>query len=556
MNWLSELFIGSESAWGGGVAHSILILALVIATGVALGKIKIAGISLGVTWILFAGIAFSHFGLRLNEHLIHFVKEFGLILFVYSIGLQVGPGFFSSFKKGGITLNMLATAIVFLGVATTYVIHLVTGIPIATMVGIMSGAVTNTPGLGAAQQANADLTGFDDPNIATGYAVAYPLAVVGIIATIIILRYLFKINMAKEEHAAIDAQDNKDTARQLSLHLTNPALDGKKVGEIHDLIKRNFVISRIRLEDGTVNMANAETVLHVGDDILVITSPSATPAITAFIGKEIELEWTQLNTQLISRRILITKSELNGKSLSQLRLRSLGVSITRVNRSGIDLVATPSFKLQLGDKVTVVGTESAIAEVEKILGNSLKRLNHPNLFPIFLGIFLGVILGSIPFVFPGIPQPIKLGLAGGPLIISILISRFGPKYKLVTYTTMSANLMLREIGISLFLACVGLGAGESFVETVVNGGYKWIGYGIMITIIPIFLVGIVGRLFYKLNYFTLSGLIAGSMTDPPALAYANDQAGNDIPAVGYATVYPLTMFLRVLSAQLLILFLA
>lgn len=557
MNWFSDLFFGGLAQWGGGVAHSILILALVITIGVALGKIKIAGVSLGVTWILFAGIAFAHFGMQLNEHLIHFLKEFGLILFVYSIGLQVGPGFFSSFKKGGITLNMLAMAIVFLGVAVTYIIHLATDIPISTMVGIMSGAVTNTPGLGAAQQANTEITGFDDPNIATGYAVAYPLAVIGIIVTIIVLRHIFKINMAKEERDALDTRDSgKDTARQLSLHMTNPALDGKKVGEIHDLIKRNFVISRMRLKDGTVKMVNAETVLNVGDDILVITSPSATPAIVAFIGEEIALEWKQLNTQLVSRRILITKPELNGKSLSHLRLRSFGVSITRVNRSGIDLVATPSFKLQMGDKVTVVGTESAIAEVEKILGNSLKRLEHPNLFPIFLGIFLGVVLGSVPFVFPGIPQPVKLGLAGGPLIVSILISRFGPKYKLVTYTTMSANLMLREVGIALFLACVGLGAGESFVETVVNGGYKWIGYGIMITVIPIFLVGIAGRVFYKLNYFTLSGLIAGSMTDPPALAYSNDMAGNDIPAVGYATVYPLTMFLRVLCAQLLILLLA
>jgi len=558
MEWISDLFFGNSAFWGGGVAHSVLLLALVIAIGVALGKIRIAGISLGVTWILFAGIAFAHFGMRLDEHLMHFVKEFGLILFVYSIGLQVGPSFFSSFKKGGITLNMLAMAIVLLGVLVTYIIHLVTDIPITTMVGIMSGAVTNTPGLGAAQQANSDLAGIDDPNIATGYAVAYPLAVVGIIVTIIAIRYFFKINMAKEEEAAIENQDTaKDAvARQLSLKITNPSIEGMEVSKIHDLINRNYVISRIRHTDGTVNMVNSETVLHVGDDVLIITSIAAAPAITAFLGEEIDIEWKQLNTQLITRRILITKSELNGKSLSQLRLRSLGVSITRVNRSGIDLVANPSLQLQIGDRVTVVGTTSAIEEVEKKLGNSLKRLNHPNLFPIFLGIFLGVLLGSVPFVFPGVPQPVKLGLAGGPLVVSILISRFGPKYKLVTYTTMSANLMLREVGIALFLACVGLGAGEGFVDTVVGGGYKWIGYGILITIVPILLVGIIGRLRFKINYFTLSGLIAGSMTDPPALAYANDMAGNDIPSVGYATVYPLTMFLRVLSAQLLILLLA
>ncbi len=529
-------------------------LCVVVAVGIVLGKIKIRGISLGVTWILFAGIACAHFGMQVDREILHIFQEFGLILFVFSIGLQVGPGFFSSFKKGGITLNMLAVGIVLLGVVTTYVLHLVTGIPIPTMVGIMSGAVTNTPGLGAAQQANMDVTGVADPTIATGYAVAYPLAVVGIILTIVVLRYVFRVDM-KAEEARAQASDasQESSARQLSLRVTNPALNGKKVGVIHDMIHRNYVISRIRTSDGSVHMVNAETILHTGDEILVITSQSAVPTITTFIGEQVDLEWTQMTTQFISRRILITKPELNGKSLSQLRLRSFGVSITRVNRSGIDLVANPGLRLQIGDKVTVVGTDQAIAEVEKKLGNSLKRLDHPNLFPIFIGIVLGVILGSIPFVFPGIPQPVKLGLAGGPLVVAILISRFGPKYKLVTYTTMSANLMLREVGIALFLACVGLGAGGTFVQTIVEGGYKWIGYGALITVIPILVMGFVGRKLCRLNYFTLSGLLAGSMTDPPALAYANDMAGNDIPAVGYATVYPLTMFMRVLCAQLLIL---
>ncbi len=550
MSWFGELFFGH------GVAHSILMLAIVIAAGVALGKIKIKGISLGVTWILFAGIAFAHFGMRVDAEILHIFKEFGLILFVYSIGLQVGPAFFSSFKKGGMTLNMLAMGIVLLGVLTTYVLHCVTDIPLPTMVGIMSGAVTNTPGLGAAQQANMEVTGMDNPDIATGYAVAYPLAVVGIIFTILVMRYIFQVNLKKEEERAMALDTTQESsARQLSLQVTNAALDGKKVGDIHDMIQRNFVISRLRKADGTVKLVNAETLLHTGDDVLVITSQAATRAITTFIGKEVDLKWKQINNQFISRRILITKSELNGKTLSQLRLRSFGVSITRVNRSGIDLVASSGLQLQIGDRVTVVGTEQAIAEVEKKLGNSLKRLNHPNLFPIFIGIVLGVILGSIPFAFPGMPQPVKLGLAGGPLIVAILISRFGPKYKLVTYTTMSANLMLREIGISLFLACVGLGAGETFIDTIVAGGYKWVGYGVLITLIPIMAIGIIGRKFYKLNYFTLSGLIAGSMTDPPALAYANDLAGNDIPAVSYATVYPLTMFLRVLCAQLMILML-
>ncbi len=550
MNWFHELFFGHS------VAHSILMLAA-IAVGVMLGKVKIKGVSLGVTWILFAGIAFAHFGMRIDREILHIFQEFGLILFVYSIGLQVGPGFFSSFKKGGVTLNMLAMGTVLLGVSTTYIIHLVTDIPIPTMVGIMSGAVTNTPGLGAAQQANLDVTGLADPNIATGYAVAYPLAVVGIICTIMVLRYVFRVDLTAEEERANKADKTRESsATRLSLRVTNPALDGMKVGDIHDMIRRNFVISRIRRADGSVKMVNAETVLHTGDDILVVTSRAAIRTIRTFIGEETSLEWEQLDAQFISRRILITKPALNGKTLAQLRLRSFGVSITRVNRSGIDLVAKPNLKLQMGDKVTVVGAEPAVAESEKILGNSLKRLDHPNLFPIFIGIVLGVIFGSVPFVFPGIPQPVKLGLAGGPLIVAILVSSFGPKYKLVTYTTLSANLMLREIGIALFLACVGLGAGETFIDTIVAGGYRWIGYGILITLIPLLVIGFVGRKFCKLNYFTLSGLLAGSMTDPPALAYSNDMAGNDIPAVGYATVYPLTMFLRVLCAQLMILLLA
>ena len=560
MNLISELFFGNDAFWGGGVAHSVFILALVIAIGIVLGKIKIAGISLGVTWILFVGIAFSHFGMTLNEHLIHFMKEFGLILFVYSIGLQVGPGFFSSFKKGGIKLNLLATAIVVFGVITTIVIYLLTDIPITTMVGILSGAVTNTPGLGAAQQAYSDMTGFDDPNIATGYAVAYPLGVIGIILTIILIRYIFRVNMSKEESNALEIQESNAgaTAQRLSLNFQNHALDGKTVEEIQDLVNRNFVISRVRRKDGHVEIAGPDTVLHNGEDLLIVTSTADADAIAAFLGEEVKLEWLHMDTALISRRILITKPELNGKHLSQLQIKSgFGVNITRVNRAGVDLVARPALQMQMGDKLTVVGTPNAIKEVEKILGNSLKRLDAPNLFVIFIGIFLGVLLGSLPIAFPGIPQPVKLGLAGGPLIVSILISRFGPKYKLVTYTTLSANLMLREVGIAIFLACVGLGAGEGFVETVVNGGgYMWVLYGFIITVLPLLIVGILGRLIFKVNYLTLMGLLAGATTDPPALAYANETAGNDVPAVGYATVYPLTMFLRVLSAQLLILFLA
>ena len=560
MEWLNSLFFGNESFWGGGVAHSVLILALVIALGIMLGKIKVAGISLGVTWILFVGIIFSHFGMRLNEHLIHFMKEFGLILFVYSIGLQVGPGFFSSFKKGGVRLNLLATMVVCAGVLVTCGLYVITGLPVTTMVGILSGAVTNTPGLGAAQQAYSDMTGIDSPDIALGYAVAYPLGVIGIILSMMVLRRVFRIDFAKEEKKALDTMDvqHDSVAQPHSLSVVNPALEDKSIREMQGLVNRDFVISRIRRQGGEIEIADDDTLLHVGDQILVVTTPRDAAAITAFIGRDVQVEWEQLDKRLISRRILITKPELNGKSLAQLKLHAgFGVSITRVNRAGVDLIAQPSLQLQMGDRVTVVGTEVSIANVEKVLGNSMKRLNAPNLIPIFIGIVLGVMLGSLPFTFPGIPQPVKLGLAGGPLIVSILISRFGPKFKLVTYTTMSANLMLREVGIALFLACVGLGAGEEFVETIIDGGgYAWIGYGAIITILPLLIVGVLGRLWFKVDYFTLIGVMAGATTDPPALAYSNDLAGNDIPSVGYATVYPLTMFLRVLSAQLLILFLA
>lgn len=561
MELLKNLFEGYPDLWGGGVAHSVLILSLVIAFGIMLAKIKVAGVSLGITWILFVGIVFGHFNMTLNEHLLHFMKEFGLILFVYSIGLQVGPGFFSAFRKGGLTLNLLAMLVVFLGVVITLILHFVTGTPITTMVGILSGAVTNTPGLGAAQQANSDLNGIDAPEIALGYAVAYPLGVVGIILSLIALKYILRINTKTEEAEAERGLGHLQelTVRPISLEIRNEAIDGKKIKDIRPLMNRNFVISRVRYNDGQeTELANSDTVLHLHDRILIISTPKDIEAITVFFGKQIDMQWEQLDNKLISRRILITKPELNGKMLSQLKIRNnFGASITRVNRSGVDLVATPQLQLQMGDRVTIVGSELAVSHAEKVLGNSMKRLDHPNLIPIFLGIALGCILGSTPFVFPGIPQPVKLGLAGGPLIVSILISRFGPQFKLITYTTMSANLMLREIGISLFLACVGLGAGKGFVETVIyDGGYVWVGYGVIITIVPLLIAGLVGRHVFKLNYYTLIGVLGGSTTNPPALAYSNDLTSCDAPAVGYATVYPLTMFLRVLTAQILILSLA
>lgn len=557
MEWFHNLFFGNSSFWGGGVAHSVLILALVIALGIALGKLKIGGIRLGVTWILFVGIAFSHFGMQLNEHLVHFVKEFGLILFVYSIGLQVGPSFFSSFKKGGVKLNMLATAIVFLGVIAAYIVHLATGLHITTVVGILSGAVTNTPGLGAAQQAYSDASGINDPSIALGYAVAYPLGVIGIIFSMIFIRYALRIRFEKEDEAlAAMSNEHKKYAEKISVQFTNAVLDGRTVGEMKELINRSFVISRIADADNHITVATQDSRLHIGDKLLIVCSSEDTDAITAFLGHIIDMpfeEWGSLDSQLVSRRILITKPSINGKKFADLHLRTkYGINITRVNRAGVDLIPYQGMELQVGDRVMVVGSEKAIAQVADLLGNSMKKLREPNLVTIFVGIALGVLLGSIPLL--NVPQPVKLGLAGGPLIVAILIGRFGTHFHLVTYTTMSANLMLREVGITLFLAAVGIGAGDGFVDAIVGGGYRWVGYGVIITVVPLLIVSLIARLGMKVNYYTLMGLIAGSTTDPPALAYANSTAGNDMPAVSYATVYPVVMFLRVLTAQIFILF--
>ena len=558
MNWINDLL------WGEGIGHSILLLSFVIAAGIQLGKIKVFGVSLGITLVLFVGIILGHFGFTINHNVIHFFKEFGLILFVYSVGMQVGPGFFSSFKQGGITLNMLACGIVFLGVLTAVILHYATGIPMPTMVGILSGAVTNTPGLGAAQQAFSDMHGVSDNTIALGYAVAYPLGVIGIILSIILIKYIFRVSFDKENEQ-LNSEDSSHTneAKPISLIVKNPAIFNKTVAELSNLLEhRDFVISRVwRDSNKQIEIASANTVLQEKDKVFVITTETDAETIKTFIGEEIDMErkqWIRMESQFINRRILITKPELNGKRLGQLKLRKLyGINITRINRAGVDLVAKPGLTLQVGDRVNVVGTETAVSNVEKVLGNSMKRLNEPNLITIFVGIALGIVLGSIPISFPGIPQPVKLGLAGGPLVVAILISRFGYHYKLITYTTQSANLMLREIGITLFLACVGISAGDGFVDTIVNnGGFAWIGYGFIITFVPLMIIGCIGRYFCKVNYFTLMGLIAGSTTDPPALAYSNATAGNDAPSVGYATVYPLTMFLRVLTAQLLILFFA
>jgi len=551
MEWITSLFLGNS------IAHTVFTLAITIAIGIALGKIKIAGISLGITWILFVGIALSSFGMQIDPTIIAFVKEFGLILFVYSVGMQVGPSFFSSFKQGGMRLVGIASAIVLLGVVTAYVIHLVTGTPISTMVGVLSGAVTNTPGLGAAQQAYADSTGMNDPTIAMGYAVAYPLGVVGIIVSIVLLRAIFRIKLDKEKEA-LESDNESKYAAKISIELTNANLFGRTVVETRGLINRSFVVSRVCRVDGRIEIANAQTVLHEGDKMLIICAHEDVEAIEMMLGHQINMEhsdWINLDQQFISRRIIITQPHINGKTIGELRLRSShAVNVTRVNRSGVDLIPEHNLELQIGDRLTVVGSEMAIDAVAKTLGNSMRRLREPNLISIFLGIFLGVFVGSIPIAIPGMPQAVKLGLAGGPLIVAILISRFGAHYHLVTYTTMSANLMLREVGISLFLAAVGISAGEGFIDTVVNqGGYMWVLYGVIITMLPILLVGIFARKVYKVNYFTLMGVIAGSMTNPPALAYSNATASNDVPAVSYATVYPFMMFLRVLTAQLFVL---
>lgn len=551
MDWLQSLLWDPSS-----VAHIVLLYAFVVAAGVYLGKIKIFGVSLGVTFVLFAGILMGHFGFTADTHILHFIREFGLILFVFCIGLQVGPSFFSSFKKGGMTLNLLAVGIVVLNIAVALGLYYLWNdrVELPMMVGILYGAVTNTPGLGAANEALNQLH-YTGPQIALGYACAYPLGVVGIIGSIIAIRYIFRVNMAKEEESLkIQSGDSHHKPHMMSLEVRNESISGKTLIEIKNFLGRKFVCSRIR-HDGHVSIPDHETVFNIGDQLFIVCSEEDAPAIVVFIGKEVELDWEKQDLPMVSRRILVTKPEINGKTLGSMHFRSMyGVNVTRINRSGMDLFADPNLILQVGDRVMVVGQQDAVERVAGVLGNQLKRLDTPNIVTIFVGIFLGILLGSLPIAFPGMPTPLKLGLAGGPLVVAILIGRFGHKLHLVTYTTMSANLMLREIGISIFLACVGLGAGEGFVDTVIHGGgYIWVGYGVIITILPLLITGLIGRYYCKLNYFTLIGVLAGSTTNPPALAYSNDLTSCDAPAVGYATVYPLTMFLRVLTAQILIL---
>lgn len=555
MDWLQNLLFDENS-----IAHIVLLYSFVIAVGVLLGKIKFFGVSLGVTFVLFTGIVCGHFGLTGNTQILTFLQDFGLILFVFCIGLQVGPSFFSSFKKGGIAMNLVAMGIVALNIVVAVALYygLNGRIELPMMVGILCGAVTNTPGLGAANEALSQLN-YNGPQIAMGYACAYPLGVLGIIGFIIAIRYICRINLKKEEEdiAKEEAANPHLTPRMMHLEVHNEALAGKTLLQVRDFMGRDFVCSRI-LQNGHVSIPNRDTVFHLGDQLFVVCAEDDAEAIIAFIGPKIEVDWEKQDTPMVSRRILITQPKMNGKQLGEFHFSSMyGVNVTRVNRSGMDIFASRNLTLQVGDRVMVVGPQDAVERVANLMGNSLKRLDHPNIVTIFVGIFLGIFFGSLPIAFPGIPTPVKLGLAGGPLIVSILIGRFGYKLKLVTYTTMSANLMLREIGIALFLASVGIKAGANFVNTVVDGdGLLYVGCGFLITVIPLLIMGAVARWHYKMNYFMLMGLIAGSNTDPPALAYSNQTAGNNAPAVGYSTVYPVSMFLRILTAQLLILILA
>ena len=559
MELLHNLFMGFPNLWGGGVAHSVMILSLVISLGLLLGKIKVANISLGLTWVLFVGITFGYFCFNLDEHLLHFLKEFGLILFVYSLGLQVGPSFFSSFGKGGLRLNMLAISTIAISIVVTIILFYTTGTPITTMAGILSGAVTNTPGLGAAQQANSDLNGIDDPSIAASYAAAYPIGVIGAILIFLLLKYILRIHTGKEEEAAkrgLGATEEL-TVRPFSVCVKNEQIVGRTVRQIAEISQRDFVISRI-LVDGTASptdVINGSTVLNLNDKLLITAAPRDIEAIIACLGEPTTVDWEKCDKGHISRRILITRPEINGKTLAQLRIRSLfGANITHVYRSGVELVAAPHLQLQMGDKVTVVGSELAISHTEKRLGNSIKRLNIPNLIPIFLGIALGCLVANIPFYLPGIQAPLKLGLTGGPLVVAILIGFLGPKFHLITYNTISSNLMIREIGLCIFLACVGLGTGKEFIDTVFNGnGLAMVGYGAIITMLPLLIGGLIGRYAFHLNYYTLIGVLAGANTNPPALRYANDLTASDSPAVAYSTVYPFAMFLRIITIQILIL---
>lgn len=550
MTFIENMFFGS------GIAHSIFIFAIVIAIGTLLSKIKIGGISLGSTWILFAGIAVSHFGMVVPGDILGFARDFGLTLFVFSIGLQIGPGFFSSLRQGGLRQMWLAMLVMALGVIVTLIIGQITGTPLQTMVGVMDGAAVNTPAMGATQQAYMDMTGVEDSSIPMSFAIAYPFGVVAVIIAFLILKPLLKINLNIENKALQALSNENKFAAKYSLEVVNTQINGKTVSEIRNIVARQFVISRISHDGNKAFIADSESRVYCGDKLFIVSSLEDKEAILAFLGTEIDMleqEWGEFEGKLVSRRIVVTRPEINGKKFSDLRLRTkYGINITRVNRAGMDLIPYQGMELQLGDKLMIVGSESAIDKVADLLGNSLKKLHQPHIFTIFLGIALGVFVGSIPLV--DSPQ-IKLGLAAGPMLMAILIGRFGTHWHLITYTTISANLMLREVGLAMFLASVGLASGSGFIEALISGGYIWMLYALIIAVVPLLFVGIFARKVYKMDYYTLMGTLAGSMTNPIALTYANNVAGSDMPAISYATVYPLVMFLRVVIAQAMIMFL-
>ncbi len=558
MDWLINLFTTTNS-----VAHIALLYAVVISTGIYLGKIKFGGISLGVTFVLFVGIAAGHIGFTAPKDILSFIQDFGLILFVFMIGLQVGPGFFESFRKGGITLNVLSVAMVLLNIAVMFACYYLffdTDNPanLPMLVGTLYGAVTNTPGLGAANEAlETVFTKGNIPQIASGYACAYPLGVLGIIGSTIAIKYLCRIKLENEEQELTKAEEDNAAVKPHFMHLkvTNSYLEDRTIAQVHEFLNRDFVCTRI-LHEGHVIIPQGNSHLHIGDLLFVVCAENDAEPIIAFIGPEIEVDWKAQDEPMVSKRIVITRSRINGKTLGQMHFSSVyGVNVTRVTRQGMDLFASPSLSLQVGDRIMVVGPENSVNRVASVMGNSVKRLDAPNIATIFVGIFVGILFGSLPFAIPSIPVPLKLGIAGGPLIIAILIGRYGYKFHLVTYTTTSANMMLREIGLALFLASVGVKAGDGFWNTVVQGdGLKYVYSGFLITVIPILIIGILARVKFKFNYFTIMGMLAGTCTDPPALAYANSVCTKDAPAVGYSTVYPLSMFLRIFTAQIIVLF--
>ena len=554
MEWLWNLMTDHES-----VAYTVIVYSVVIAIGVALGKVKFFGISFGIAWVLFAGIAMAEMGFTVNTHIQHFIKEFGLILFVYTIGLQVGPGFFSAFKKEGIKLNLLAVISIATCVATVIAIHYLTNTDMSTLVGIMSGAVTNTPGLGAANAALAEKFGEDAPSLTTMYAVAYPFGVFGIIIVMLGLRGIFKVNIEAEKRLnSLRHSKDQVVINRFAIKVSNPSLFGKKLSVIKKTLDFDFTISRM-CRKGEILLADADTLIEEGDVVLVVanqrenekffTLMGDSVAITDYFPDEKDMRYT-------SRRINVTQRAIFTRTLGELDVRRrFGVTITRVFRAGVEFVPSAHTKLQFGDTITVIGDETHIQLVSKEFGNSKRRLQTPHIAELFMGITLGVLLGCIPFSIPGIPGAVRLGLAGGPLIVAILISRYGGKFSVTHYVSQSANLMVREIGIVLFLASVGLDAKAKFIETLLHGdGLYWMGLGVLITLIPLLVTSLIARIKGKLDYLEICGLLSGASTDPPALAFANDMSNSEIPALTYASVYPLTTFLRIMVAQLLIVF--